>query len=481
MKKWFVLSRRTILSKRNVTQSFGSDNVIVIPKSVIDAVENVYSKQYDERGKIAKEFLDYLSTFETKKLLKGVKQKNGSTLQVIFDSEYRNEKIPDKIVTKDKDPLKVNLLKCCLFLQNKIGEGEKVILVSKSTSLRMDADLAGIEAQTFKDEFLPEISEQYTGRVEVTVTAEMINEFYDNKNKISLESVKKMNEKQEFYPNMFVVMKCNSNKAFGRVQGNFIVGLVHHKNYPYRVTPKNIGQKFMIEALMMDEEIAPLVIIKGPAGTAKTFLSLAAGLEHLENGKFKNNILISRSPTETGEKIGFLPGDETDKIGPYLRGVMDNLKILSSGVKDRKNNDASSKEEIEKGSEKKKNNKNDASHNGKAKKESAMRFFDEGIINAEAVGFIRGRSICDTYIIIDEAQNLTPTEVKTIITRVGEGTKLILIGDPAQIDRPELSERNNGISYASEMLKGESTCWQITMKDEESVRSELAKRASMLL
>ena len=148
---------------------------------------------------------------------------------------------------------------------------------------------------------------------------------------------------------------------------------------------------------------------------------------------------------------------------PYLRGVMDNLKALHQ-PKDKENK----KKSFQKFGE-------------KPEYEEGATIFDMGYIKAEAVGFIRGRSICDTYIIIDEAQNLTPTEIKTIITRVGTGSKLILLGDPQQIDRPELDEKNNGLSYASERLKGEPTCWQITLSDEESVRSELAKRASMLL
>ena len=228
----------------------------------------------------------------------------------------------------------------------------------------------------------------------------------------------------------------------------------------------------MIEALTMDEKRAPLVIIKGPAGTAKTFMSLAVGLQLVEEeNKYPQKILISRSPTETGEKIGFLPGDEMEKIGPYLRGIMDNLQHLHSldydeiNFPDIKNKKGSSKPKFSE----------------KPQTEDGKSHWTFGSIKAEAIGFIRGRSICDTYIIIDEAQNLTANEIKTIITRVGTGTKLVIVGDPAQIDRPEVTERDNGLSYASERLKGQPTCWQITLTDDESVRSELAKIASTIL
>ena len=172
----------------------------------------------------------------------------------------------------------------------------------------------------------------------------------------------------------------------------------------------------------------------------------------------------------TGEKIGFLPGTEIDKISPYLRGIMDNITALNT-KKDETTSEVSNF----------KKRKNNFGGSEKPEFDDGTFFFERNDIKAEAVGYIRGRSICDTYIIIDEAQNLSPVEIKTIITRVGTGTKLILLGDPAQIDRPELDERNNGLSYASERMKGEKTCWQITMTDDESVRSELAKRASMLL
>ncbi len=449
MEKCFVLSVRTIMSKPNVTQSFDADNMVVVPMAVINEIQERYRENNTERSEIARKFLDYISKWTLSKLQVGVIQDNGSILKVysyVDTSEIRH-KLKGYPGIKN---VELQLLATCKELNQ---FNSKVILVSKNTALRMNAQLLGIEAQTFKDEMLPEIDEQYTGRGTVYVTDSEIDSYYEKR---SIPISEKMKRENEIYENMFITLKsCTSNKsAIGRVEGNKIVPLVFGEDLrPYGVMPKNVGQKFMIEALMMDVTKAPLVIIKGSAGTAKTFMALAAGLEHsVERKEFSNNILISRSPTETGEKIGYLPGGEEAKIGPYLRGIMDNLKALHDSGKQQKNE--MNPEEY---------------------------YFDRGIIKAEAVGFIRGRSICDTYIIIDEAQNLTPVEIKTIITRVGIGTKLVIIGDPAQIDRPELTERNNGLSYASERLKGLSTCWQLTMEDKESVRSELARSAAQLL
>lgn len=468
MRKHFVLSTRTLVSKRNVTQSFGSDNTIYVPLCVMEEMERKYNDQISERGRIARETLGYLGSFNIKELQRGVTQENGSVLKVVVN--YNNETLPDIVANTELDKLDKRILQTCLGIKGEVPKQEEVILVSKKATLRKKAEILGFRAQTFRDELLPEIAEQYTGRKTLLLDDTKIKEFRANR-KIALNSVVCPDDVKDFYANMFIEMRGSYDWALGRVSNGYIVALNFENYRPYSVIPKNVGQKFMIEALMSDERTATIVIFKGPAGTAKTFMSLAAGLEHVQElHHFSNKILISRSPTETGEKIGFLPGSENDKIAPYLRGVMDNLFALHT---------KSNEESI---IETKKNSKNHTPYEGeKPTEEDGTFFFERKEIKAEAISYIRGRSICDTYIIIDEAQNLSPVEVKTIITRVGIGTKLVLIGDPSQIDRPELDERNNGLSYASERLKGEPNCWQITMNEEESVRSELAKRASILL
>lgn len=191
------------------------------------------------------------------------------------------------------------------------------------------------------------------------------------------------------------------------------------------------------------------------AGTAKTFYTLAVGLEKLLNnptGEYRR-IIISRPNAQFDTDIGFLPGDEQEKISPLMRPVIDNLEQLIDSCEEKRYEDET------------------------ALKGKVDEVFDRGLIQAEALNFIRGRSIVRTYLIIDEAQNMTPAQVKGIITRAGKGTKIILLGDPNQIDRNFLDERTNGLSYAAEHMKGSTLCWQITLTADECERSLLAMDA----
>ena len=220
--------------------------------------------------------------------------------------------------------------------------------------------------------------------------------------------------------------------------------LAYRKAEPYGIHPRNAGQYFFQEALMQPAEKAPLVIVKGMAGTSKTFYSLAVGLEKVLNhpsGEYRR-ILICRPNAQFDDDIGFLPGDEQEKISPLMRPIMDNLEqLIDSNEEERYKDENELKGKIE-------------------------EIFERELIQAEALNFIRGRSLIQTYLIIDEAQNTTPNQIKGIITRAGKNTKIIL-----------LDERTNGLSYAAEHMKGSSLCWQITMSPEECERSELAMDA----
>ncbi|NTV77604.1 MAG: AAA family ATPase, partial [Clostridiales bacterium] len=258
--------------------------------------------------------------------------------------------------------------------------------------------------------------------------------------------------------NQFFVLRADqsSNKTqLGRFNGEKIVPLNYRKASPYGIRPRNAGQYFLQEALMESAQNAPLVIVKGMAGTAKTFYSLAVGLEKVMelNKKEYRKIIISRPNAQFDDEIGFLPGDEQEKIAPLIRPVIDNLELLI-----------------------------DQDDNQRYKDERELsgkidELFDREIIVPQAMNFIRGRSITQTYMIIDEAQNLTPKQAKGIITRVGKGTKVILLGDPNQIDHPLLDERTNGLSYASEKMKDSPLCYQITLSASECERSDLAMDA----
>ena len=341
------------------------------------------------------------------------------------------------------------------------SESAPVILVTKDILLRIKAQLIGMPAQDFITEQVAEQEVQYTGRIEVFVPEEIFGDF--KKKGISIYDVYCTDEvgeryTLELYENEFVVLRADQSSKkthLGRVEDGMIRKLTFQKSKPYGVVPRNSGQYFMQEALMQPAEKAPLVIIKGMAGTSKTFYSLAVGLEKVVNEQRDEyrRILVCRPNAQFDDDIGFLPGDEQEKISPLMRPITDNLEqLIDSDEKERYANEMELSGKID-------------------------ELFDRGMIQAEALNYIRGRSIVKTYLIIDEAQNMTPAQAKGIITRAGKDTKIILLGDPNQIDRPFLDERTNGLSYAAEHMKGSSLCWQVTLTASECERSQLAMDA----
>ena len=437
MSKVFVLRTHALLSSRNSTLKFGNDNIIVIPLAVVDELRVLKHKSV-EKGRIARDLLEYINSFSAQELLSktGVKQENGSILRVT--DNFNNISVQIEGLTNAEK----RTLQTCLGIAQE--EGKKVILVTNNLSLQLKAKSLGINAESFKDETFPRLSEQYTGREIVSVLDTVIDEFYEQ-GFIYPNDILGF-EKIEFVDNKFFVLSSNMNSksALGILKDGKIIKLRYYDKKPYDITPKNVGQKFMLEALMDDS--CPLVVIKGNAGTGKTFCALAVGLEAQQSQKY-SRILVSRSATST-EEYGFLPGELEDKLAPYLAGINDNLTILS---------------------------KNSTKIN------SAKQYYDKNIVQIQAIGFIRGRSIIDTYFIVDETQNIDPDIIKSIVTRAGEGSKFIFLGDPTQIDNPNLNERYNGLVYLSEKFKGNPLCAQVSLLDNESVRSTLARKAAQIL
>ena len=444
MSKIFVLRTYALLSSRESTMRFDDDNEIVIPLSVIDELRDLKSSSV-EKIKISKELLEYLNSFPTSKLMgEGVTQRNGSILRVVAKANDEEIEI-DGLSNSDRKTLQV-----C----KKLAKGSKeVVLVTNNLSLQLKAKSIGIKAESLKDEIFPKLSDQYTGRTTVYVsndTIDRLNEY----GRISCEGIHELSE-NKFIQNQFVVLKSEGKSSLGIVKGNGIKILKNRSYYPYGIKPKNVGQKFMIEALLDDQ--CPLVVIKGNAGTGKTFCTLAVGLEETIENRRYSRILVTRSVTAS-EQYGFLPGDIEEKLSPYLAGIKDNLSILLSSEKKSK--------EVKRSS--------DNTENGEY-------FFEKGIVQIQAIGFLRGRSIVDTFFIIDETQNIEPDTIKSIVTRAAEGSKFIFLGDPTQIDNPNLNERYNGLTYLSEKMKGNSMCIQVSLEEGESVRSELAKQAAQIL
>ena len=389
-------------------------------------------------------------------LLQGVSLESGGILRV--EKNYIDVALPKELPAESSDN---RILKVCKGYQEVPDSQKPVILVTKSITLRLKAQMLGILAEDYTAEQVTDWASPYTGRMEVYVPEEQFKDF--KKKGIPLKTVYTVDgngivQKPELFENQFVILRADQSAKktlLGRVEKDKILPLKYKKIRPYGVNPQNVGQYFLQEALMQPASKAPLVIVKGMAGTAKTFYSLAVGLEKLINnpsGEYRK-MIVCRPNSQFDSDIGFLPGDEQDKIYPLMRPIVDNLEqLIDSNIEKRYENEQELNDKIE-------------------------EIFDRGLIQTEALNFIRGRSIVKTYLIIDEAQNMTPNQMKGIITRAGEGTKIILLGDPAQIDRPLLDEKTNGLSYASQYMKGSPLCWQITLTAEECERSVLAMDA----
>ena len=459
MKKTFVIDTNVLLQSPNAIYVFG-ENEIVFPDVVLEELDK-FKKEKGELGANARETARILERLRQKKdsgnLIEGLKLENGGILRI--ETGRSGQKIPTDWEIDKKDN---RILKTCLYLQE---QGKDVYLVTKDIFLRIKAEIIDIVAQDFFAEMTPDIDEQYSGRREVYSIKENIDNFFKN-GYLRAEDVFEFKggdyEKKEIpqlITNEFLVIHAVENDkqtALARFDGKDIVKLNYIDARPYGVKPRNSGQVFMQEALMTDADKAPLVVVKGPAGTAKTFYSLAVGLQKVlvEQNNMYRRILVCRPTVKMDEDIGFLPGSEGQKIAPFLRPIVDNLEILVD------------------------NNEDERYESEILLKDKVDELFDRKIITAEAIAFIRGRSITKHWVIIDEAQNLTPKQVKGIITRAGKDTKIVLVGDPEQIDQPFLDRRTNGLCYAAEKMKGSNLCYQVTLTDLECERSPLAYEGS---
>ncbi len=453
MKKIYVLDTNVLIQAPHALRCF-DDNDVVLPLVVLEELDT-HKRDEGERGANVREVIRLIEGLREKgDLTKGVELQDGAIFRI--EKNFRNVELPQDMVEYKSDN---RILRVCKGLSD--TRKEKVILVTKDILMRIKAQLLGIAAQDFTTEQVVSHGEQYSGRIKVYAPEEIFKEF--RRKGVPVDAVYVCDEngqkqKPELYENEFVILHGDQslNKTqMGRVDHGVIRKLDFEKAQPYGVTPRNAGQYFLQEALMQPADKAPLVIVKGMAGTAKTFYSLAVGLEKMINrptGEYRR-ILVCRPNSQFDDDIGFLPGDEQDKIGPLMRPIIDNLEQLIDSSEEERYSD---EKELE---------------------DKTDEIFERGIVQTEALNFIRGRSILKTYLIIDEAQNMTPAQAKGIITRAGKDTKIILLGDPNQIDRPFLDERTNGLSYAAEHMKGSPLAWQISLSASECERSKLAMDA----
>ena len=452
MKKTYVLDTNVLLYSPGAIFTFDNSN-IVIPEVVLEELDN-FKKVNSDLGMNARNVARILDKLRLKgKLSQGVDLDNNSNLRVV--SAFYNTKIPESWNIEKADN---RIIQVCKAL---IEQGEDVCLITKDIFERIKADTVDIQTKDYYEEEVPTMEDQYMGRRDVYASSLDIDMFFKNKS-IEVDVLTEYNKKLGTYNkpdlviNEFLIIHANNNErqtALGRYDGKRVVPLLYKNNTKIMgISPRNVGQKFMLECLSIDADKAPLVIIKGPAGTAKTLFSLAVGLKKILDSEDKEyrRILVCRPNVTMDEDIGHLPGTEQDKIAPFMRPIFDNLEILIAA------------------------NDGGKYSNEKELNDKIEELFEKKIITTEAVGFLRGRSIVKNWIVIDEAQNLTPKQVKAIVTRAGEGSKIILIGDPEQIDQAFLDLRSNGLCYASEKMKGSPLCYQVSLLYDECERSKLA-------
>jgi len=432
MTKFFVLDTNVLLHNCNSFSSFGN-NTVVLPMTVIEELDK-FKRNNDELGRNARHVIRTLDRFRLRGTLgKGVRMENGGILMITVEKKA----MPDTCID-----LSVPDNWIIATAYNLRKEGKRTIFVSKDIDARLKADALGIEVMDFEQE-KADIDTLYTGWRTLQVPAAVVDGFYKEDEQL-LEDVELMN-------NEFVLLLDESNpkhSGIGRVvDRNHVRHMNSNFESAWRVRARSKEQRMALELLLNPE--VDLVTLIGQAGTGKTLLALAAGLTATLSDHRYEKMLVSRPIIPLGRDIGYLPGSKDEKMKLWMQPIFDNLSYLMS-----------------------------LQHNGN-KEETTQQMVNKLIKNEEveleALTYIRGRSISKQFVIIDEAQNLTPHEVKTIISRVAEGTKMVLTGDPYQIDNPYLDSSSNGLTYTVERLKGHEGCGHVTLtKSERSRLSSLA-------
>ncbi|WP_059104988.1 PhoH family protein [Shouchella shacheensis] len=440
--KIFVLDTNVLLQDPHAIYQF-QPHEIVIPAVVLEEVDSK-KKNVDEIGRNARMIARKIDALREKgKLHEGVRLERGGIVRVELNHRsFQHLKHVFPGMTNDN-----RIIAVAMNLQLEEDEkaaGRKVVLVSKDALVRVKADAFGLSTEDFLNDRVIENDKGYAGYQECYVEQDVIEGFYRDQ-EVDGSAI----GKTSFYPNQFVILKDrggSSSSALGKVDrlGAKIKPLLGEHDHIWGIKPRNAQQKMAIELLLRDD--LPLVTIVGKAGTGKTLLSLAAGLLQTEDLRLYKKLVVSRPVVPLGKDIGYLPGEKNEKLKPWMQPIFDNLEFLF-----------------------------DTKKSGELDRILAGM----GSIQVEALTYIRGRSIPDQYIIIDEAQNLTKHEVKTILTRVGERSKVVLMGDPEQIDHPYLDEYTNGLTYAVETFKKEALSGHIKLVKGE--RSALAQLAADLL
>jgi len=437
MKKTYILDTNVFLTNANSIFLY-KNNDIVVPLKVLDEIDK-HKKRQDGVGLNARNTIRILDSLREKgNLHKGVRL--GTGLGKLYVKDYGLEEVPSGFDMTSAD----NQIICTALTEIKNSSPRKIIVISRDINMRVKCDSLEIQSEDFIIEHaVQDTDELYTGVVSHLVDDQIIDRIYGG-DRISFDK-----EEVTLQPNQYIMLVSSTNekKTCLAKFKNYNTPIKKVRSYSdgiWNVIPRNKEQMFALD-LLMDPDV-PVVSIIGRAGSGKTLLALAAGLEQVLEDRNKNykKLVVSRPIQPMGKDIGFLPGTLEEKMSPWLMPVQDNLEYLMAGDKT-----------------------------------TMELMFENGTIEIEALTYIRGRSISNAYIIIDEAQNLSIHELKTIITRVGENTKIILTGDIEQIDNVYLDAASNGLSYAIERFKSQPLAGHITLKKGE--RSKTATMAAKIL
>lgn len=440
MKKVYVLDTNVLLHDPSAILRF-EENEVVLPITIIEELDR-FKKQPEMTGRNARQVSRMLDTMRQKgHLIEGIPINGGGWLRVVLCDRETLLELPPELEGDRGDNA---ILATALKLKRQCDC--PVSLVSKDTNLRIKADTLGLMAEDYETDKV-DVEGLYTGTAEVIVDAQLIEQFF-KQGAISLEG--------DFYPNqaLTLVDALNpSHTALAMVEehGKIIPLVKLPQTGVSRIYPRNREQKFALDLLLRDS--IALVTLVGRAGTGKTLLAIAAGLQKVADEQLYHRLLISRPVVPMGRDIGYLPGDITEKLTPWMQPLYDNFDLIF-GTQDAVGKPA---------------------HWRRGHEE----LMEMGLLQIEPLTYIRGRTIPKQFLIVDEAQNLTPHEVKTILTRAGEGTKVILTGDPDQIDNPYVDAASNGLTYVVEKFKKEPLAGHITLVKGE--RSALAERSASLL
>jgi PhoH-like ATPase len=436
MKKTFVLDTNVLIHNPRALESF-EKNQVVIPIGVIEELDT-FKRYHDERGRNAREVARTLDQLRKNgKLQEGVPLPNGGILKV--EIKGINGNLPASF-----SHLKIDntILGVALSLK---AQGEDVRFVTKDINVRIKADALGLIAEDYETNKV-KIDEFYSGWTTLTLPDAAIDEFYKS-GKLN------WNAPDSLYDNEFLLLKSEIHEAktaLGVYQASLrqIQALWFREPEAWGIKPMNREQVFALNLLLNDR--ISLVTLVGTAGTGKTLLAIACGLMKTLDEKKYRRVLVSRPIVPLGNDIGFLPGTKDEKLMNWMQPIFDNLEFIMD--------------------------RNQAFQNEADDVDGKIQYLmDTHRLELEAITYIRGRSIPKQFLIVDEAQNLTPHEVKTIVSRAGVGTKIILTGDPYQIDNPYLDASSNGMVYLVERFKGAELFGHITLtKSERSSLSALA-------